>query len=328
MKKTLFILAIALCGAGMLSAQGMKGFVSAGETTPTSSATADVSFGMPVAGVVSNDNYTVTVEKPFSHLQRVEFEDQTVWGGTNLDVTAEEGPYYHYFEFHPVLYPKNNGLNQKYMPLKEPRNLDVLAQINLTVRPCGPGVEADYGDGRNSYESVPVANHCWTKKNLKETEEAPNSRVYGDNTDDNFIDTYGRLYTWSEAAQDAEINDYGYMQGICPEGWHIPTVQERADLDALPVADINDETSWQGTHETYTNVTGFTAMPAGIYNAALDRYESFGTQTDWWTDNNGNTSASEISVIEISYYCTNAMNKTQNANNAISVRCVKDEVEE
>jgi uncharacterized protein (TIGR02145 family) len=152
------------------------------------------------------------------------------------------------------------------------------------------------------------------------------SRVYGDNTVESYIDTFGRLYTWNAAVDgDPTPNaETGFVKGICPTGWHIPTVGERAKLDAIDVATLNHTTLWQGTHEPYTNTTGFTAVPAGIYNTALDRYEGFGTQTDWWTDNNG-VANSQISVIEINYFCDKAMDKTQDAENAISVRCVKDE---
>lgn len=314
MKKTLFILAIALCGALALSAQTpIKGFVSGGE-----SGGIDASFGMPVAGSKALSGYSVTVEKPFAQLVKVDFGDTTVWGGTNLAIPNAADPY---FNFEPVTVD-NEGVNFKYMPLKDSKKFDLLAKVTLTVRPCGPGVYAEYSTGSEDYESVPVANHCWTKTNLKEG----SARVYDDKTDPGFIDTYGRLYTWTEAVNSTTYDAAkGYLQGICPGGWHLPTAQEMADLHTVNVADLNDETSWQGTHETYTNSTGFTAMPAGLYNSVFSRYEGFGTQTDWWTDNNGNISASEIPVIEISYYCTTSMDKTQNANNAISVRCVKDE---
>lgn len=329
MKKTLFILAIALFGAGVLSAQPMKGFVSGGISEST---TIDASFGMPIAGIAEKH----TLALPYSHLLRKDFGDVTVMGGTSYTTDPA------YFVFDPALVA-DEGKHNTYVPMSETKKLDVTAKINLIVIPCSTG--ADVTIGSNTYETLPLQGasgryYCWTKTNLKE--DVNGATAY--DGDDNYITndpTYGYLYTWygavglttdgsastvAPATKSVTVgdNDYTYVQGICPEGWHIPTATEKTDLISLDVATVNHPTLWQGTHETYTNSTGFTALPAGIYNAALSRYEGIGTQTDWWTDNGAAAATSEISVIEFDYYCTTPMNKTQNANNGLSVRCVKD----
>ena len=40
-------------------------------------------------------------------------------------------------------------------------------------------------------------------------------------------DKFGGLYTWIELMQD---DKYNAGQGICPNGWHIPTQEEWNDL--------------------------------------------------------------------------------------------------
>ena len=316
MKKTLFILAIVLCGAGMLFAQKpMKGFVSAGFSGSSAS------FGMPVSGTTTSGSYTVTSGLPFSHLMKVSYTVEAM-GGT--DYTDD------YFSFTPVTVAAA-GLYHKYVPHKEPKKYDVSVTLDLVVIPCGPGVYATYASG-NSYESVPVAGYCWTKANLKE--EVTGARVYDDQTDASFINKYGRLYTWYEAVSVPDDGSVmptpdattGFVQGMCPDGWHIPTDAEMTDLRGVPTPTLNATTDWTGPHASEnTNETGFTAYPAGFYKASIERYEALGTQTDWWSSE-FTTSAgiTTVKVTEIAYYCDAPMEKQYDATNAMSVRCVKD----
>ena len=321
MKKTLFILAIVLCGSGVLFAQKpMTGFVGSGV-----SGIVDASLGMPVAGVASSAGYTITSGLPYSHLKKVEYS-----------ATADGGSYYEdeYFVFDPVTVADGQpplNPHYKYNMHPDPKHYDVLAILNLIVTACGPGVTADFASG-NSYESVPVAGYCWTKQNLREI--VPGSRVYDDNTDDNFINKYGRLYTWYEAVGVDDNGSVmptpdattGFVQGMCPIGWHIPTGAEMTALRSIPDPLLNATTDWTGPHAgENTNEKDFSAYPAGIYNASLNRYEGLGTQTDWWSDvYTSNAGIVIAKVTEISYYCDVPMEKQFEASNAMSVRCVKD----
>ena len=327
MKKTLFILAIVLCGSSLLFAQGpMKGFVSGGDasiTSASSSVTVDASIGMPIAGVATSAGHVVTLAMPFAHLQKVK-DEATVMVG---DDYAND-----YFSFHPVTaadgQPPLNP-HRRYILHPSPKKYDILAILDLTVIVCGPGVVAEYPGG-NTYESVFLGGYCWTKSNLKE--EVTGSRVYGDKTDASFIDKYGRLYTWYQAVGVAEgatptpSTTTGFVQGICPEGWHIPTGDEMDALRSVPTPYINATTDWTGQHASENNnLTEFTAYPAGFYKAALNRYEGLGTQTDWWSDVfTSNANIVTATVTEIAYYCDAPMEKQYDASNAMSVRCVKD----
>ena len=326
MKKTLFILAIVLCGSGLLLAQDpMKGFVSGGGASISSSAvTVDASIGMPLAGVVTAGGHTITTERPYAHLKKVEYS-ATAMGGTNYD---DE-----YFSFHPVTVADGQpplNPHRKYNLHPSPKKYDVLAILDLTVIACGPGEMATYTGG-NSYETVPLAGYCWTKANLKE--DVAGALVYeGHETDNDFINKYGRLYTWytavgvAQGATPTPDATTGFVKGICPEGWHIPTGDEMTALRSYPAPDINATTDWTGPSASENNnQTGFTAYPAGFYNAALNRYESLGTQTDWWSSvYTTNAAITTVSVTEIAYYCDVPMEKFYDATKAMSVRCVKD----
>ena len=324
MKKTLFILAIVLCGSGLLFAQKpMKGFVSGGLTAGGAASTVDVSFGMPIAGISTSAGHTVTHSMPYSHLKLVK-DQATVMAGSDYQND--------YFSFTPVTeadgQPPLNP-HRRYILNASPKKYDILAILDLTVLSCGNGVYAEYPGG-NSYETVLLAGYCWTKSNLKE--EVTGARVYDDNTDADFIDKYGRLYTWYTAVGVAEgsfptPDADGFVQGICPEGWHIPTGVEMISLRSVPTPYINATTDWTGPNAAdNNNLLGFTAYPAGMYNATYTRYEGIGTQTDWWSSvYTSDAAITTVSVTEIGYYCDVPMEKQYDATNALSVRCVKNQ---
>ena len=319
----------------MLSAQRpMRGFVSGG----LSNADVDASFATVVAGETKDNGYTVSAELPFSHLIQTKSE-ATVMNGENY---VDE-----YFVFTPAKF-QNAGEHHAYFLVKDSKKLDVSATLDLTVIKCGGKDDyAVYAKGANyNYPSVYVSNHCWTKENMKETPNDFADQAFPYDNDPANEETYGLLYTWNaamaspaatepteptepaEPAEPAETEgeeEYAFTQGVCPEGWHIPTLAEMADLRSNTAFNLNATTLWQGTMASQnTNATGFTALPAGMFNDVLNRFEGLGTQTDWWTDNGGNASGTTVTVTEINYYCDRPEEKQMNVRNAISVRCVED----
>ena len=313
MKKTLFILAIALCGAGVLSAQHMKGFVSAGVGATNG---IDASFGMPVAG--PNIDNTLTLEVPYSQLEEVTI-DTTVLGGIK---NYDDG----YFTF-DIVTMSDSGTHQKYMKLKDSRNLDVLATLILHVLPCGPGDTVTDVDG-NKYTTLPVAGYCWTKQNLRTNSDSASS--YNDVAANGV--TYGLLYPWYDAvkvqpdgSQEPTVVD-GYVQGICPDNWHLPTMEEFAALSTVKTQDLRDTTLWIDPRANEnTNLSEFTALPAGKYNSSLSRYEDLGTETSWWSTTFYKT-GSKITTAKVfvcGWYCEGVLEEILPIKDKVSVRCVK-----
>lgn len=312
MKKTLFILAIALCGAGVLSAQHMKGFVSAGVKGDI-----DASFGMPVAG--PNADNTLTLEVPYSQLELVVI-DTTVLGGTR---NYDDG----YFTFDTVKMT-DAGTHQKYIKMRDARNLDVLATLNLTVRPCGPGEDVTDVAGI-VYETVPVAGYCWTKQNLRTPSDS--ASTYKDSVANGV--TYGLLYPWydavkvaSDGSEDTTAVD-GYVQGICPDGWHLPTTEEFAALSTVKTQDLRAKTLWIDPRASEnTNNSDFTALPAGKYNSSLSRYEGLGTETSFWSTTYYKTGSTITSakVFVCAWYCEGVLESILPIKDKVSVRCVKE----
>ncbi len=208
--------------------------------------------------------------------------------------------------------------------------------VNLYAMLCPDNV-AD-GD-QNLYPTAVVAGHCWTQKNLRARHYADGVTEIGGSMiyrtamfpDEVRHDTtYGRLYTWPSAVNaDADghvVMVDGYVQGVCPDGWHIPTETEMAALKALSAEEIRTPELWYAPNNN-TNSTGFTALPAGRYNAALLRFEGLGTQTDWWVavpTVSDDVETCQSASLQLQYYCNTPLDGHPAANDGLSVRCVKN----
>ena len=93
----------------------------------------------------------------------------------------------------------------------------------------------DSRDGQ-TYKTVTIGTQTWMAENLNY--ETANSYCYKDSA--KYCAKYGRLYTWAAAMDSAgawSSNGKGCgdgttcsptypLRGVCPSGWHLPTVDE------------------------------------------------------------------------------------------------------
>jgi uncharacterized protein (TIGR02145 family) len=158
-----------------------------------------------------------------------------------------------------------------------PGSYSAATQIRLTASyNCGD-VLVDDRDGQ-SYNTVQIGTQCWMAENLKigiaiypSTYQQDNGIIekYRAYTDWAYEDSiYGGLYQWNEMMQ------YGTTtgaQGICPNGWHVPSNDEFTVLinflGGLSVAGGKmKETGfahWNNPNTGATNESGFMALGAG-----------------------------------------------------------------
>ncbi len=106
--------------------------------------------------------------------------------------------------------------------------IDTNTYVNMG-NPC-PGLESFEYEGQ-SYNTVLIGDQCWMKENLNIGEMIANQDA-SDNgviekhcyeNDPANCEKYGGLYSWDEIMQ---YQTEEGVQGICPEGWHIPTDEE------------------------------------------------------------------------------------------------------
>ena len=152
---------------------------------------------------------------------------------------------------------------------------------------------------------------------------------------------YGILYTWAAATNNisSQLVPSG-VQGVCPDGWHIPSEEEWQQMETflgLPITELAQDglrgtteggklketgtLHWISPNTGATNETGFSALPAGI------RYPDglFNNVNGWcgfWTA----TELASHNAYDRLLYSNNATLGRQPAYkvDGMSVRCVKD----
>lgn len=156
---------------------------------------------------------------------------------------------------------------------------------------------------------------------------------------------YGRLYTWVAAIGESEDEcGYGYnctnpdtgpfpsvsVQGICPDGWHVPISDELIDLAAAVGGDfmagqkLKTQAGWaaySGGVIINEDAYGFSALPAG-YRHSGGLFYGVGYSASFWSASwNDNYYAYDESL---DFSSDEANLNFPAKNNAYSVRCVKD----
>lgn len=207
--------------------------------------------------------------------------------------------------------------------------------LSVFVTNCTVDPVEDY-DG-NVYNTVLLGRTCWTKENLQtlhymqDGTEIANPMVYVSDqypdVDAN-LNTYGRLYTWYAATKVADgDNDAipaadadGKVQGICPDGWHLPSATEMQALAQYTATQLRTVDLWLVPG---SNLTGLSLCPGGFYNSSNNRYENMGGETYLWTVT-PQTPNTVSYCGHSSCWCNEFLVSKSNTGNGYSVRCVQD----
>ncbi len=208
----------------------------------------------------------------------------------------------------------------------------------------------DTRDGQ-VYNTVQIGTQCWMRENLNigtmvvsvnyggfHSDCSNNGIIekYCYNNDPAYCAIYGGLYDWDEMM--------GYtttpgVQGICPDGWHIPSDAEWCTLTSFLDPTINCATlgysgtnaggkmkkagfdHWLSPNIGATNESGFTALGTGSRYPEGQFYD-LSQRTNVW-------SSSEQSAITgfhvyLGYTAARAGRTYNNKVNGLSVRCVRN----
>lgn len=198
---------------------------------------------------------------------------------------------------------------------------------------CGNSTVADH-EG-NIYHTLQIGSQCWTKENMRcKTSPSTGSMILDVEPVDNgsftgkkayyagersgYTEEYGLLYNWNaamdvynEAFGETSVNEddsnavniifNGYRRGICPPGWHVPSIAEWQQLtdyvssqsqfvcgsNSSYIAKALAASGWNsgGTdscgldiNQAANNATGFSIVPADEYPYAL-----FGCHAHIWS---------------------------------------------
>lgn len=172
-------------------------------------------------------------------------------------------------------------------------------------------------DPRNGrpYKTLHLGKKTWMTTNLCYEDSIKYPSMLGRNK----VDPYGRLYTWSaiidsvywsskgktcgslpSSAKTCELPDV--VQGICPEGWHVPSIAEWEEMVA-----------WTKANNVYFDSIGF--VPPSTYQ-----------EFPFWSSTETSGDSSRIHVIDqIEPKSDTSFSLNKAKDSLLPVRCVKDD---
>jgi uncharacterized protein (TIGR02145 family) len=112
-------------------------------------------------------------------------------------------------------------------------------------------------------------------------------------------------------------------QGICPAGWHIPTLPEFKALDTITAGNANHlKALRQGADDgAGTNLTGFGALLSG-YRQLDGIFSMFGFQTYYWTSSEHDSLT--VPGLYLFYYYSNFFFYSLDKGFGLNIRCIRD----
>ena len=219
-----------------------------------------------------------------------------------------------------------NDFNNVY-PYQEQCDTNGRRKIEVIIPISCPDAVSDF-EG-NIYSVIPLAGLCWTsniKSKIYSDDETPvpfAAPYYSDEYPDIVANDsiFGLLYTWYSAVhtEPDQILSSPPIQGVCPNGWRLPSHAELKNLDLFPAKDLMSEKYWL---DPGTNATGFDARPAGMYNSTSSKFMDLYGFTGYWAyDAPLDQFAQNFSL---TYYCNAILNFNNSKYDGLSVRCVKE----
>jgi uncharacterized protein (TIGR02145 family) len=190
----------------------------------------------------------------------------------------------------------------------------------------------------NYYSVVKIGTQTWMAENLNvgtiiagglEQTGFQIIKKYCYNNDDANGKIYGGLYTWSGMMQGAKPDSgiIGTTRGICPVGWHIPTLKEWNTLTSYldeTVAGVKlkeaGTTHWISGN-IGTNESGFTALPGGMWDGYY--FSLLTTHEYFWTATVDQKSGYNHAV-QLEYNSEKVRYAQFQEKEAIAVRCIMD----
>ena len=200
----------------------------------------------------------------------------------------------------------------------------------------------------NVYKTITIGNQQWMAVNLRVTKYTDGS-IIPNVTDNqewstlttgaycNFLNSkntdsialFGKLYNWY--AVDSK--------NLAPAGWHVPTDAEWETLitylDGYNIAGGKMKEAgtnhWSSPNAAATNLSGFTAMPAGMRFAPPSSfYNCYGTfanqgwTSEWWSSTANPSNNQQSYERYIDFQNVTVRRYVISKGSGLSIRCVKD----
>ena len=213
------------------------------------------------------------------------------------------------------------------------------------------------------YKTVKIGSQTWMAQNLNYADSTKTPSLKGSSWcyyKPEYCKVGGRYYTWAAAidsvalatakknpktcgnnAEPCKLTE-SKLRGICPEGWHLPSVEEfdtlLAAVGGKENANVNlkSMTGWDtvGVFGNGTDKYGFTALPAGECSYSANAEHSlvcgfnFGYSVSFWSTAEQEPQGKKESTAALQFRVGGESNNEYYGNRrkdeAISIRCLKD----
>ena len=212
------------------------------------------------------------------------------------------------------------------------------------------GTMTDSRDGQ-TYKTVTIGTQTWMAENLNYAYTGVPYKVYSYTSDstswcyedgESNCAKYGRFYTWAAAMDSVGTwstngKGCGYkktcsptypVRGVCPEGWHLPTIEEFETLftavggKSIAGQKLKSTTGWTAYSGIINeDAFAFSALPAG-HRDYYGNYNSEGDYAHFWssTESNSDDAYSMYLFYSVGDACLDYDGKFT----GFSVRCLKD----
>ena len=191
---------------------------------------------------------------------------------------------------------------------------------------CEYGELVDDRDGQ-TYKTVKIGDQWWMAENLNY--ETDSSFCY--NKEESNCAKYGRLYEWAAAVGKSESEcGYGYIcslpsgniQGVCPEGWHLPSYDEWKTLfnESMAGKVLKSMSGWEKSGDG-TDAFGFSMLPAGG-RFGDEGYGNEGYYAYFWSSTEFDSNRAYNMYLGYSDYYAGLDNNSKG--DGFSVRCLQD----
>lgn len=277
---------------------------------------------------------------------------------TNVSAFDNDAGYITAAQLNSLLVSMNNtidSLRNRIGDLEASSNFDSSGD----GQPC-PGTPTVTDYDNNTYNTVQIGKQCWMKENLRTkhyangtaitnggTTSSTTTRYYYNNSSSSInLNNRGYHYNWAAVmnGEPSSMANPSGVQGICPNGWHVPSDAEWSELTdyvrsqsgylcggkmnqiAKALASTNNWTTSNnscrvGNNPSGNNATGFSAVPASAYSQG----SFYSNSAAWfWSSTQTDYSSSSAYGRELehknAYVSRNSYPETQ----GLSVRCLRD----
>lgn len=229
----------------------------------------------------------------------------------NLFEVGDQMEYVGYATIDGAEWGSDHIVQEQYVSQLVVLNFDISVDV-ADGMPC-PSTPTVADHEGNIYNTVKIGNQCWMRENLRSTYYADGEPIPAGNSNTSYTNPYyydsgisiplverGYLYNWPavmHGASSTEANPSG-VQGICPDGWHLPSNAEWSQLinylgsvsdyccgsnNTFVAKAMASQSGWQssfnsctpGYNQLLNNLSGFGAVPVSNYNGTPGRNAVF-----------------------------------------------------